>query len=252
MDRRGWQKLGRLSGVASFAVVVGSVLWASGCSDSDSDCDGFGCSGSGGGNGGGTLDAGKSDTGTGVDSGKDAGTPPVCHYPSDCPDGKACVEGQCLPRCTGDAGNQCGNGYKCDNGVCQPDPGQPQCKEDKDCPASTPKCRGGRCVQACDPANDKCPDGTYCDPSGACVPDTRPDPPICTDKDMSACMSNQTCIDGHCRYRCEDDDTCRLIDGRIAWCGVDKVCRSKKEAHPACTQPGQCTSPQVCVDNTCQ
>ncbi|WP_394847875.1 hypothetical protein LZC95_10475 [Pendulispora brunnea] len=241
MDRRGWQKLGRLSGVASFVMVLGTVLWAGGCSDSDSDCDGFGCGPSGG---GGSYDAGKNDSSTTVDSGKDSGTP-QCEFPSDCPNGKSCVNGQCLPTCNEDAGNTCGNGYKCVKGVCQPEPGKPQCDEDKDCSeaGATPKCRGGRCVPACDPANPKCPDGQVCDPGGACVPDTGPKP-NCTATDLSKCRTNQSCVDGFCRYRCETTDTCRLIDARLAYCGNDKIC------HLQCSQ--SCPSPQTCIDGTCK
>ncbi|WP_394837365.1 hypothetical protein LVJ94_10700 [Pendulispora rubella] len=244
MDRRGWQKLGRLSGAASFVVVLGTVLWAGGCSDSDAYCDGYGCSGSGGGNGG-PIDASTNTDAGKIDSGKDDAGSPQCEFPGDCPNGKSCVNGQCLPTCKEDAGNTCGNGYKCVKGVCQPEPGQPQCNVDKDCSeaGNTPKCRGGRCVQACDPANPKCPDGQVCDQGGACVPDTGPKP-NCTATDLSKCRANQSCVNGFCRYPCDNSETCRLIDARLSYCGTDKVC------HLQCQQ--SCPSPQTCIDGACK
>ena len=96
-----------------------------------------------------------------------------------------------------------------------------------------------------------CPAGDYCDPTGACIPDTRPKP-NCSATDMSACRANQQCVEGYCKYRCTNDDTCRLTDQRIPYCGVDKVCRTESEAHPQCTSSSQCTAPQFCIDNICK
>ena len=60
------------------------------------------------------------------------------------------------------------------------------------------------------------------------------------------------CIDGYCRYRCNTDPECQLIDARIGFCGRDMVCRNASEARPQCTSPGQCGDTQQCIDNVCR
>ncbi|WP_394822412.1 hypothetical protein [Pendulispora albinea] len=258
MDRRGWHALGRLSGVSSFVALIGSVLWA-GCSDEDRyycdstgcyQCSGYGCTPAptkDGGSGPSPLDGGSSR----VDAGKsDSGTKPgpQCRYSSECPADKSCVNGQCVPTCS--ETKPCSPGNKCVTGVCQPDPGQPQCRVDSECSNAAPKCVNGQCVPACTEDKD-CPEGKYCNPDGACVPDTRPKP-NCSPTDTSACNANQTCLDGYCKYRCDSDAYCKRIDARIGWCASDGVCRTQNEAHPQCTRGDQCKAPQLCIDNVCR
>jgi len=237
--------------------LIGSVVWSGGCSSDNSraycdstgcyTCDGYGCTPTGGSDASAGTDGGVpvSDAGVPTDAGTWQPPPPACKYPSDCPDGKSCVNGQCVPTCTDPS--QCSPGNTCVKGVCQPGP--PQCTADKDCPAATPKCAGGRCVSVCT-KDSECPTGDYCY-QGACIPDTR-GTQNCSATDTSKCNASQKCVDGFCKYTCSSDTTCEHIDERIAFCGVDKVCRTQAEAHPQCTSSTTCASGQLCVNNVCE
>ncbi len=178
----------------------------------------------------------------------------TCKFSSECADGKTCANGQCVTTCT--ASGQCGAGLICTQGVCEPDPSQATCKGDANCSGSTPKCVSGSCVPACT-GDASCAAGQYCN-EGACVSDTRPKP-ICSASDSSACHSNSSdagpsemCVDGYCKYSCNVDHDCQIIDSRIGFCGTDKVCRNQTEAHPQCTVQADCPAGKACVGNLCK
>jgi hypothetical protein len=176
-------------------------------------------------------------------------TKPVntCKFGSECETGKSCVNGQCVASCV-DA-STCGAGFTCTKGVCQPQPSS-QCAGDGQCAAPTPKCVAGACVAACT-TDPECGAGKYCN-NGACATDTRPKT-ICSATDSSACGTNQSCVNGFCKYTCSTDQGCKLIDARIGYCGVDKVCRTQAEAVPQCTKQADCTTAgQFCIDNVCK
>lgn len=171
----------------------------------------------------------------------------VCRYASECDAGQSCVDGKCVKPCSDDAA--CGPNATCDKGFCQPKPPTSQCTSDAQCSGATPKCLAGKCSAPC--ANDAaCGNGQYCN-QGACAIDTRPKP-ICTATDKTACSANQSCVDGYCKYTCQSDDNCRLIDARIGYCGVDHVCRTPAEAKPQCTAQADCAAGLSCIDNSCR
>jgi len=92
-----------------------------------------------------------------------------------------------------------------------------------------------------------CAQGQICD-QGACVPDTNP---VSECGGMAMCGANQLCVNGLCKYTCSSDQDCKLIDTRIGYCGIDKVCRTAAEAHPACTTSAMCMG-KTCISNMCQ
>jgi hypothetical protein len=174
----------------------------------------------------------------------------ACQYPSDCDSasdsgaGETCISGKCETAC---GTVQCPSDATCVKGGCQKNPTGPTCATPTQCSGATPYCVGGQCVAACtdDP---QCGAGYYCN-QGACQPDTRPQGNC---NDQSPCNPGQTCIRGICKYPCTTDTECEHIDARIAYCGIDKVCRSYGEAHPQCTGKSDCAAAQDCVGNTCQ
>jgi hypothetical protein len=108
----------------------------------------------------------------------------------------------------------------------------------------------GSCVATCT-TDATCGTGNYCD-QGACVPDTRPKP-NCSSTDTSACASSQSCVGGFCRYSCTSDSTCTHIDNRIPTCTSAGYCAGTSTGGAIqCTQQSDCTSGQLCVDNTCK
>ncbi len=171
----------------------------------------------------------------------------VCRYASECASGQSCVNGQCVKPCADDAA--CAAGSACKAGYCQPKPPTGSCTSDAQCGGTTPKCLAGRCAAPCS-SDGQCGAGNYCN-QGSCAPDTRPKP-ICSAGDMTSCAASQSCVDGYCKYPCQKDDDCRIIDARIGYCGTDKVCRSPDEAKPQCTSQAECSASQSCVDNRCK
>lgn len=76
-----------------------------------------------------------------------------CGYPSSgtceagCPSGQLCVSGACLATCQEDS--QCGNGLRCDYGVCRVDTRpRPFCTQDSQCNAGS-VCFNGACRRTC-------------------------------------------------------------------------------------------------------
>jgi hypothetical protein len=172
----------------------------------------------------------------------------VCRYASDCGTGESCVDGKCEKPCSDDAA--CGANAACAKGFCEPKPPPSgACTSDAQCSGATPKCLAGKCAAPCT-GDVECGSGQYCN-QGACSIDTRPKL-LCTATDKSACSASQSCVDGYCKYTCQSDDACRLIDARIGYCGVDHVCRTPAEAKPQCTSQSDCATGQSCVDNTCK
>jgi len=157
----------------------------------------------------------------------------VCKYSSDCTDGKICANGQCL---TGCAAAPCGDGFTCTKGVCEPN--------------ATGGGGGGTAPKTCD-ANTPCDAGYFCD-QGACVVDTRPATPNCTDNSQCAGTPERKCVGGYCKYTCTSDQTCKSIDNRIGYCAKDGVCRTQEEANASCVDASGCTGGQACIDNQCK
>lgn len=172
----------------------------------------------------------------------------LCKYSSDCGgQGKVCADGQCLIDCS--AGQTCPSGLSCQKGVCAIDPNaKPECTSNAQCSGATPECVSGKCTAQCTTATP-CGTGFYCE-QGACLVDNRPTP-NCT-ANGNECKASQVCKDGFCKYPCADDNTCKLIDARIGYCGVDKVCRSADEAAAQCTSSSQCPANQSCIANSCK
>jgi peptidoglycan-associated lipoprotein len=107
---------------------------------------------------------------------------PACESTADCPDGLACVNGQCL-ECTDDA--SCGDGKVCRAGACE---AKPECVKDADC-ADGKVCQAGTC-QAC--ASDG-----ECGPGGKCQAGACQRPTACTTDEQ--CADDEDCVDGYCQ-----------------------------------------------------
>ncbi len=171
----------------------------------------------------------------------------TCKYSSDC-GGGICIDGKCETACG--PNNTCATGYTCIKGGCEKNPTGSTCTKSTDCTSpTTPYCVGGQCVAKCS-TDPECGQGNYCN-QGACAPDTRPQG-NCQNDNQCTGGPGQKCIGGICKYPCGDDNACKLIDVRIGYCGMDKVCRSFEEAHPQCTGKSECANGQDCVSNVCR
>jgi len=277
-----WCALGCL--LASAAAVAGMGLGGCSCGSEtaicDDDgcrvCDAYGCrpstphaDGSGGASGAGGTEAGG--------SGADVFTEPTCdpstalcpcdeegacddglaciggacmvpcEYSSQCGASRICVNGQCVVGC--DADVPCPKGYTCsDLGTCQPNPNDSECGASKSCVGGL-VCVEGTCHAGCQ-TTDECAQGEVCNgANGTCMTDPQPARPCAVDPDV--CNDNQVCDGGYCRYACEDDDSCRKTDARIAVC-KDGICMSEAEANPECTQQKDCPAGAACVSNVCK
>lgn len=120
--------------------------------------------------------------------------------------GYQCFQGQCRPNCAID--DDCGAGFVCPDGTCQPKPGTPvggDCNVNDDCATAT--CGyDKKCVQPCD-RDSACPSGQTCyiNPVG----DIKPLPtthllPICIMKRGTAapgmaCTADKDCDRGSCQ-----------------------------------------------------
>lgn len=175
------------------------------------------------------------------------GASSTCKYSSECGLGKVCADGQCVGDCSN--GGACASGQVCVKGACAPDPNAKKCTVPTDCP-NDQTCAAGACVPKCSLANP-CGNGTYCE-QGACIPDTRPVPNCTKQTEATDCLVGQQCIGGFCKYTCGTDMDCKLIDARIGYCGLDKVCRTQGEAQAACTDSSQCKQGQSCISNQCK
>lgn len=209
----------------------------------------------------------------------------TCTGTSTCPSGFLCTTAGCSKTCIANA--ECLRGEVCKTGVCAPPKEQPgvskECTTKTDCgdgktcvgSACVPKsevcsfssecddgriCADGACLAACS-ATSACEGTAVCDkgvcrpgvdPGDAGVPDTRPKPNCDTDLECGGGETAKMCIGGYCRYTCQTDDTCRLIDTRIGFCAADGVCRTENEANPECTIDAPCEGGKSCIDNRCK
>ncbi len=185
----------------------------------------------------------------------------ACSYSSQCPSGDVCADGECLGDCS--QGQACAAGTACVKGVCEPTASQ--CTTSAQCSGGL-VCAQGECVAQCNPQTTPttCPTGDYCEQIGsnptvgACVPNTAPNPDCGGTGQM--CLSNQTCLDGFCRYTCTYSGStqsvsmqCELIDTRIAYCAKDGTCRDQQEANAQCLDASDCTTAgQQCISNQCE
>lgn len=171
----------------------------------------------------------------------------TCTFSSECGVDQICADGQCLASC---ATTACAAGFVCNKGACEPAPST-SCTDDTQCSGDTPKCAGGSCVKPCS-GDPECGSGKFCD-QGACVVDTRPKP-NCTDDTQcgGTGATPKKCLDGFCKYTCQNDAYCKTIDTRIGFCAKDGVCRTDAEAHAECLKPEDCSGGAACVDNKCK
>jgi hypothetical protein len=171
----------------------------------------------------------------------------ACQFSSECGGGRICVNGKCVVGC--DAMVPCPEGYTCGSlGVCDLDPGNPQCSDVDPCPGGL-QCVGGVCQGGC-VTNDECAPNEICNgATGTCIEDPQPTRPCA--KDPSVCNVTQVCVDGYCRYPCTDGESCKLIDARIPVC-EGGICMSVAEADPECTKQQDCGPGEDCVSNVCK
>lgn len=190
----------------------------------------------------------------------------ACSASSECADGLACLDGQCLPACTfdyecGDASVcadgrcvaecsselPCEAGYACVGGGCLPDPANPQCTDASSC--GTESCVDGFCAPLC-ASNADCPTGTLCDATTAsCFPDPSPTP-VCDAVTSCPNEAQQCGDDGYCHYECSTLQDCLLIDSRFDACDIG-VCKTDEELSPACSYDLPCADGSPCVSNEC-
>lgn len=222
----------------------GAALFLAGCGSSyDATelqrCGGYTCESSasgtlpsGGSNGSTAGDGENGNDGTNgtvtiLGPGKDAGSAAesVCHYSSECGDGRICADGACLAPC--DESLACAAGTVCEKGVCAPS-GAP----------------GASCAD-----DTACATGEYCS-SGSCTVDTRPASNCSADIDCGDGPAPKKCIGGFCKFTCSSDLACKQIDSRIGYCAADNVCRTSIEASPECVSSDECAG-KSCIGNRC-
>jgi len=177
--------------------------------------------------------------------------------------GEACVNGVCVPRCSG--ATPCPGGYDCDytRGVCQSS--LTGCVTNGQCrPGAV--CVEARCVAPCAPADTGpgCSAGQAC-VNGGCIPDERAQPIEClndgeTGALATACAdSSHICVHGHCYLGCSADGggctdpatACKNV--KIAP-GTFMVCATASNLGSDCDpRTGvACASGLLCVDGYCR
>jgi hypothetical protein len=160
-----------------------------------------------------------------------------------CPGDSVCVEGNCVPKCSGGEFTCIGDTVCNADGVCV----EPACL-DVDCPDGT-KCAGGQCVGPCDGV--ECPYGQTCQ-LGVCLDPCAP----------LTCDSGQVCVAGVCIEGCgcggcPDGEVCQT-DGRCVSAACDgTTCASGEHCDPAtgaCVSDCEgavCPSGQFCTQGSC-
>ena len=165
----------------------------------------------------------------------------VCIFDFECADGEVCADGACVPSCN----TECALGEVCVAGACLPSE-TPECVTGADCESGV--CVNGACTSACETHAD-CPEDELCQASsGTCITDTSPTP-SCSEE-LPCTGEGQTCIDGTCRYECEALTECKLIDSRFDACDAG-LCKTQEEVAPECTFDSPCASGAPCISNAC-
>lgn len=150
----------------------------------------------------------------------------------------ACVDGECLQRCFGDA--TCFGGGLCDNNVCI----EPECEDAADCDGDNVLCDGGRCASFTPCQNDE---GCF-DPNLRC--DLEVEPARCVERPTcrsdAACGVTGICLDEHCRDAegCFVDDDCSR--------DTDECVGGRCVRAPACRAASDCDDSDVCVNLRCE
>ena len=181
----------------------------------------------------------------------DCGGGKTCQFNSQCGDGRACLDGQCVNKCK--KTDQCGSGQVCNGGVCAARTGV-NCTYNKDCGAGM-LCVNSQCVQnctgnKCDNTNDLCgaPIKQGKDLVRACHANHKPKLECKVSKD---CTNNETCVNGVCRTVCTSDNDCvGCNDGHK--CGPGGFCMTTQEATPMCSTNKDSKSGQACLNARCQ
>lgn len=138
---------------------------------------------------------------------------PECKADNDCATGFACKSDKC--RCTNDSA--CAANQLCDDGACI---ARPRCTTDADCAALGRKCEvtQGLCIPACTTPYD-------------CAPGVDP----------RVALALYNCLEGSCRRRCINDQTC----GPGLICGGDGLCSAVE-----CRTMSDCPSGEYCTSAT--
>lgn len=169
----------------------------------------------------------------------------ICMSNADCPPNQVCQNGVCSggATCTPEACN--GLDDDCDGLIDEVEPGTVLCPNGAVC--TNGQCGGN--VQQCGPNSPPCPAGQICSPNGVCIPGGMcvPAPETCNGKDDDCdnlidevdpgtviCPNGGMCVNGQC--------------GGIIQCGPNAPC----PAGQVCTPNGVC-SPGACmpVPETC-
>jgi hypothetical protein len=177
--------------------------------------------------------------------------------------GESCVDGVCLPTCSGSA-PPCPAGYQCDfnRSVCAVNPSA--------C-TSTSQCQGGavcvetRCVAPCGSAEagSQCPTGQVC-VNGGCIPDQQARFTCQNDGNVGAlastCDPGSICLHGDCYPTCVGDgggcgnpgEACKSVaipKGTYFVCGTTSNLGS--QCNPAVGNYCDPSS-RLCIDGYCQ
>ncbi len=150
----------------------------------------------------------------------------------------ACVDGECLQRCFGDA--TCFGGGVCEGNVCV----EEECFEAEDCDGENVLCDAGRCASFV-----PCQDDAGCfDPNLRC--DLEADPARCVQRPVcrndAACGISGICLDGHCR----DAEGCFVADDCVR--DEDECVGGRCVRAPACRAASDCGDDEVCVGLRCE
>ena len=181
----------------------------------------------------------------------DCGGGTTCQFDSHCGDGRACVDGKCVNKCS--SSGDCGSAQVCKSNICVPRSAI-NCTYNTDC-GSNQRCINSQCVQVCsgttcDNKNDVCGSPIQQGKTQVRVCHARYAPKLeC--KLSKDCLGGETCVNGVCRTVCATAADCAgCNDGHT--CGGGGYCMTTNEATPMCELNKDCPTGQVCRNARCQ
>lgn len=107
-----------------------------------------------------------------------------------------------------EADDECGEGQRCADGLCQQACGG---AEDSECPSDAPVCINSHCSSVCPVDEDVCPEPQTCISFADPASEEAPTSGICAvacDDDEHPCGEGQLCLAGVCLSPCMTDDDC--------------------------------------------